>query len=469
MRLDLETPKGIVDLIELKASLLQKMMHLSSRVAELHGYEAAFPPLIEFKKILSVKSSEELAEGLFSVIENTQIRKLTNEPAELDDFKYALRFDATIGSSRIVASQYLKFVKPVKFYYVGPMWRDEDTKRTRLREFWQFGIELIGPEGAIADAEVIWVLNDFFKGTGIKDYRIKVSDRGLINALLSYLTVPEEEKIRLIFLRALDKTEKMTIEEINNYIDESYQKLSNEIKEQMNESKAKETFQELLDLMTIKGDSEERLNTLAEIITSNQGQESLKKLKEVFKISKMMGMEETVEFDTSIVRGLDYYTGIVFEVEADYSGGSLAGGGRYDDLVGMLGSQEVPAAGFSIGLNRVIDCLMEQEPREKDPRAKCGILPLSKNMLERSFMLAEELRKEGIATEMVTKLKKSGEKFENLPKRFDKLDRLGIEYAILVGERDVKKEQYTIRNLKESEEITGTIEEVLEFIKKHRN
>ncbi|MCG3217887.1 MAG: histidine--tRNA ligase [Candidatus Heimdallarchaeota archaeon] len=460
MRLDLDTPKGTTDIIEIKASLLQKMMHLSSRVAELHGYEPVFPPLMEFKKILSVKSSEELAEGLFSVIENTQIRKLTSEPAELDDFKYALRFDATIGSSRIVASQYLKFVKPVKFYYVGPMWRDEDTKRTRLREFWQFGIELIGPEGALADAEVIWVLNDFFKETGIKDFRIKVSDRGLINALLSYLGVPEEEEIRLIFLRALDKTEKMTIEEVNSYIDESYQKLSSETKEEINETKAKEIFEELLDIMTIKGDSEERLETLAKMVTSELGKESLKKLKEVFEICKKMGMEKTVEFDTSIVRGLDYYTGIVFEVEADYSGGSLAGGGRYDNLVGLLGGQEVPAAGFAIGLNRVIDCLVEQEPREKEPRAKCGILPLNEKMLERAFKLADELRKEGITIELETK-------FGRLGTRFDKLDRLGIENAILVGEKDAKNEQYTIRNLKESEEITGTTEEVIKFIKKH--
>ena len=103
MRLDLDTPKGTVDIIDIKASLLQEMMHLSSRVAELHGYEIVYPPLIEFKKILSVKSSEELAEGLFSVIENSQIKKLLDEPAELDDFKYALRFDATIGSSRIIA------------------------------------------------------------------------------------------------------------------------------------------------------------------------------------------------------------------------------------------------------------------------------------------------------------------------------------------------------------------------------
>ncbi len=460
MRLDLDTPKGTTDIIEIKASLLQKMMHLSSRVAELHGYEPVFPPLMEFKKILSVKSSEELAEGLFSVIENTQIRKLTSEPAELDDFKYALRFDATIGSSRIVASQYLKFVKPVKFYYVGPMWRDEDTKRTRLREFWQFGIELIGPEGALADAEVIWVLNDFFKETGIKDFRIKVSDRGLINALLSYLGVPEKEEIRLIFLRALDKTEKMTIEEVNSYIDESYQKLSSETKEEINETKAKEIFEELLDIMTIKGDSEERLETLAKMVTSELGKESLKKLKEVFEICKKMGMEKTVEFDTSIVRGLDYYTGIVFEVEADYSGGSLAGGGRYDNLVGLLGGQEVPAAGFAIGLNRVIDCLVEQEPREKEPRAKCGILPLNEKMLERAFKLADELRKEGITIELETK-------FGRLGTRFDKLDRLGIENAILVGEKDAKNEQYTIRNLKESEEITGTTEEVIKFIKKH--
>ncbi|MHA1911535.1 MAG: histidine--tRNA ligase [Candidatus Kariarchaeaceae archaeon] len=460
MRLDLDTPKGTVDLIELKASLLQKMMHLSSKVAELHGYEPVFPPLIEFKKILSIKSSEELAEGLFSVIENTQIKKLKSEPAELDDFKYGLRFDATIGSARIVASQYLKFVKPVKFYYVGPMWRDEDTKRTRLREFWQFGIELIGSEGALADAEVIWVLNDFFKETGIKEFRIKVSDRGLINALLSYLAVPEEEELRLIFLRALDKTEKMTLEEVNNYIGESYKKISNETKEKMSEAKAKETFEELLDLMKIKGDSEERLETLAKMIISEQGQESLKKLKEVFEISKKMGMEKTVEFDTSIVRGLDYYTGIVFEVDAKYSGGSLAGGGRYDNLVELLGGQEVPAAGFAIGLNRIIDCIIEQEPREKEPRAKCGILPLNEKMLERSFKLAEELRKEGITIEMEMK-------FGRLGTRFDKLDRLGIEYAILVGEKDAENEQYTIRNLKESDEITGTTEKVLKFIKKH--
>ncbi|HWR81795.1 MAG TPA: histidine--tRNA ligase [Candidatus Deferrimicrobium sp.] len=440
--------KGFKDMLPAEMVLREQLISQIKAVYESYGFVPLSTPALEYKEVLLGYGDEASKQIYFF-----------QEP---DGCQVGLRFDLTVPLSRVVA-QYPDLPRPFKRYQIQPVWRYDKPDPGRFREFIQFDIDTVGTDSVIADAEIISAIHDSLKQLGLV-FRVRFSNRKILNSLLVFAGIPAG--LEHSVFRVLDKLEKQGIESVklelgSGRTDESGAKIAG------------------LGLRPAQIDKMERFLALPQ---RNRG-EALQSVKDLFQdvagatagIRELEDIHRYLEavaidssaaaIDLSIARGLDYYTGPVFEAiltdEAAAGIGSVMGGGRYDDLIGNFTGQPVPATGASIGVDRLVAAVQRLEGFEMRPStADVIVVVMEAERIIEYAELAHRLRREGINTELYTGGATS------IGKQLKYADRQQIPVAVIVGSDELASGQVSIKDLRKIKQEKVSIAAREEWVEK---
>lgn len=404
--------KGTRDFYPADSRLARYLFGAWSKVAERFGYEQYEGPLLELSDLYRAKSGEELV--------NEQTYSFTDRGGR----EVTIRPELTPTTARMVAARQQELAYPLRWYAIGNFWRYERPQHGRLREFWQLNVDLIGAEGAEADAEIIRVADSIMRALGATPdmYTIRLNNRKLLSLLMGeYLGLDIEQSHLLSKL--LDRKAKM-----------SEVAFTAQAKTIVGEDSDK-----LMDLLQI----DKIENLPANVVESGQGEE----LRQLYNKLAEYGIKN-VQFDLTLMRGFDYYTGMVFEVfDTDPANArAIFGGGRYDELTGIFGAPDIPAVGFGLGDVTLADFLKTHLLLPSPASSTKVYVVVLGDYLVQAQQLASSLRKAGINVAVDISARKAGEQVKKAVKD-------QIPYALFVGEEEVTSKKYTLKNLaKESEQ-----------------
>ena len=396
------TLKGFRDLMPDQAVRRERMVRVVSAVFRAHGYRPIETPALEFAEILKGKGGEESDKQLY----------------EFDDAgkrRVALRFDLTVPLARFVAEHEGKLPFPFRRYHVGPVWRGERPQKGRYREFLQCDADLVGATGDAADAEMLVVIAAAYKALDVGTIVLRFNDRRVLAGLLERL---DAAALAAPVLRALDKLDKQGAEAV--------------AKEMQTAGLSAESADTLLDLAAMGTDDADTLASLDRAVQGSAiGEEGVAALGRVRDLAIASGVDpQLLRVDPRIARGLDYYTGIVFEAHfADAPGfGSVGGGGRYDDLAGLYTKSRLPGVGGSIGIDRLLAAVEEREGGTAAyASSDAMVVHPGAERLDVAFAFAAGLRARGLSAEVFPEPRKHGAQMRYA-------DRLGIRFVFTPDE-----------------------------------
>ena len=375
-----------------------------------------------------------------------------------DEQWLSLRYDLTAPLARFVAENFDQLPKPYRRWAAGPVWRNEKLGPGRFREFWQCDADTIGSASPAADAELMAMACEAMEACGVArgSYVIKASTRKLLNAVLAAVGVPEENTAtRLTILRAIDKLDRLGPEGVRALLGAGRKDESGDFTKGAGLS-ADAAEKVMAFVATARGDRTATLNALANAVQGNDT--GLEDLTAIDAVLRNLGVDDaSVEFDPGIVRGLEYYTGAVYEIDLlgetkDEDGktiriGSVGAGGRYDDLVARFRGERIPAAGISIGVSRLASALNARTAEADGPVV---ILALEADQMASYFAIAAELRNAGVTTEVYLGAGRFGAQLKYADKRNSPL-------AIIIGSDEREKGEVTIKDLKLGAQLSKAI------------
>ena len=384
-----------------------------------------------------------------------------------DEQWLSLRYDLTAPLARFVAENYDTLPKPFRRYQSGSVFRNEKPGPGRFREFTQCDADTVGAGGAVADAEMIMLAAEVARAAGLSDgqYAVRVNNRKLLDGLLEAAGIPgtdEGAAQRLNVLRSVDKLDRLGADGVEALLGEGREDESGAFVQGV--GLAPDAIRAVLGFTTAskpdRGDTVAALDAL--VGGTDRGKQGVDELRQIDALLSATGFDsDRVSFDTSVVRGLGYYTGPVFELELladirDRKGrpvriGSIGGGGRYDDLVSRFRGQPVPATGFSFGVSRFVSALERMEAIAADAPPPVIITVFDKALLPDYFRLAARLREDGIRAEVFTGA-------GNVTKQLKYADRRGVRLAVLIGSDEAEAGQVTIKDLPLGAEMAKAIE-----------
>ncbi|MBT6774436.1 histidine--tRNA ligase [Candidatus Woesearchaeota archaeon] len=405
------TARGVQDSPPEEKIIKNQVINTLKEVFELYGFAPLETPIIERYETLAAK---------FAAGESSDIMKETFTLTDQGKRNLGLRFDLTVPLARFIAmNPTLKM--PFKRFEMGVVFRDGPIKAGRVRQFWQCDVDTIGSKSMLADAEILATIETGFNKLKL-DTIIKVNNRKLLNGILEQAKIEDKETAII----AIDKLAKIGMKGVTEeLLQKDFQK------KQINA--IFKLIQENISLAKLKTQ-----------IKTEEGQEGIKELEELFSYLRIMGIK-SVKFDVSLARGLAYYTGTIFEafLKKGTITSSLAAGGRWDKMIGdfMGGNRIVPAVGGSFGIVPIIESIKEKEQLTKRTLAKVLVIPI--NTQKQSLQIVEQLRNENINADF--DLNGRG-----MSKNLKYANALGIPYAIIIGDDEMKKNKVLLRDM-----ITG--------------
>lgn len=408
-----QPPKGTRDFLPEEAINFFKLIEIVRRIFEEYGFDPIITPAFESFELLAAKG------GLGETVKN-EIYYFKDK----SDRELGLRFDMTMPLARVVSSN-PQMTKPFKRYVIDKVWRYDNPQAMRWREFWQADVDVVGSDSVLADVECLAAVCKIFSELGFKEYFIRVSNRKLLDSLLAKL-VPKNKIVEVF--RILDKHEKIGIEEVK------------------------------IELNSIGVDGKEVIKILTDKTTDISSFVGGREIKELFEYAKAYGIDEKLRLDLSLVRGLEYYTGMVFEV---YAGAkvSCGGGGRYDNLVEVVGGMKMPATGISLGLDRIFEVMKEKKMFEmKKTGTKVFVANVDEKMKIKAIEIGQQLRKKEIncQTDLMDR---------DLTKQLEYADSLGIPFVIIVGEKELKEKKFKLKDMKKKSERELRLDEIEKLLR----
>ncbi|MFH1447673.1 MAG: histidine--tRNA ligase [Candidatus Micrarchaeota archaeon] len=412
--MELRTPRGMRDFMPAQMNARNAVISVVERVFRRYGYEPLETPALENMEILDVKCGEDTNKQIYRV----------------EDGKLGMRFDLTVPLARVVASNQ-SLPKPFKRYCIGKVWRREEPQKGRFREFLQADVDIIGSSKMECDAELLACASECLKKLGFKDFRIRVNNRKILDSIITGVGITAASAA---VFRTLDKLEKIGEKGVNDELVEM--------------GVGKDSVKKLMEIISQKGDNEEILKNVG-----GYGENGIRELEELVALCNTYCLEN-VSVDLSLVRGLDYYTGPVFEISAGGGVGSIAGGGRYDNLIGVYSGVDVPAVGISLGIERIMALLGEGD--EKSCVEIC-IAAVKPEFYPNAIAVAQELRASGMNVQVDLMGR-------NLRKQFDYANSKKIMFIGVIGQREAEKDMITVRNLETGEEKVVSPKEVRKIV-----
>ncbi|MCX8204566.1 MAG: histidine--tRNA ligase [Candidatus Nezhaarchaeota archaeon] len=431
--LELRRPRGTKDLLPEEAIKYDHVINIVKRVFESYGFDEAQTPAIELWSVLTAKCGEEVKRQVFKI-----------EGGEL-----GLRFDLTVGLARMVASN-PTLPKPFKRYFISKAWRHEEPQSGRLREFWQADVDIVGVASPQADAEVLAVAINCLKSLGLSDFVVRISNRKILDTLAKLCGVPPSKTLQTF--RAIDKLDKVGVEGV---------------REELRLRELGKAADSLLEAISLKGPIGKVAKEVEVMVKGDKlGLEGLEELREVARLAEVYGYADLLLLDLSLARGLDYYTGVVFELNVkgeEGKVGSVAGGGRYDNLVELLGGPPTPATGISLGLDRLVEVLKRtgKLPSVKT-KTKAFVATAGDDVREEGLRIAMKLRGMGVSCEVDLMSRK-------LDRQLKYVDSKGIRYVIIVGRREVEEGVFRLRDMFERREVILSWDQLVKEVAGHGN
>lgn len=390
-----QTLKGFRDFLPGETRKRQFVINKLKGVFESFGFEPLETPALEYEEVLLGKYGEEGDKLMYRFTDN-------------GGRKVALRYDQTVPLARVAAQYQNELPMPFKRYQIQPVWRAENPQKGRFREFLQCDIDTVGSDSPLSDAEVIATVVKSLKQLGFKNFKIIINDRNIFSNLIKRDIF--SEKTLQIVIRAMDKLKKIGREAVLNEMIE-------------------------------KGIPSEQATYAIQTIEDMQPTENLQK---IFGLLLELGIDQSqFEFSPTLARGLDYYTGMIFEVEAEgYTVGSVAGGGRYDNLVGLFAGQGIPAVGVAYGFDRIVEAMTQLNLFPADlATTKVLVTVFSPELEQKSIDVANHLRQEDINTELWL------DPEAKLDKQLKYADQKNIPYAVIIGPEETEADKVTLKNL----------------------
>ena len=430
---EMRTVRGMRDLMGPEMQVKNYLMATAVEIFELYGYEPLDSPVMELWETLSTKGGEEVEAETF---------KFTDK----GEREVGLRFDLTVPLARIVATN-PHLPKPFKRYALGKAWRYDRPQAGRYREFEQADVDIVGTSSPAADAEVVLIALEFLKRVLGSDYLIRINNRKVLRGMTEKAGVTDD--LAFECFRAIDKLDKIGRDGVLKELDER--------------GIGKEQSSFLIDAITIKGRGTEVLNQFRDLLEGSKiGIEGVDELSLMAEIFEESGVAEWIEFDMSLARGLDYYTGPVFE--GRYLGkpavGSILGGGRYDNLIEKFGGQATPATGISLGIGRLIEVVLARGTgKELTKQLDVFIAPIKRPMLRYATSFQTLLVQANVSCE-VDLMDRS------LKRLLQQADLKNAKFTVIVGERDIAKGEASVRNMTTKETKQIKTEELLAYLLK---
>ena len=429
--MEFERPRGTRDFLFEEMRQRKEAENTLRRVFENYGFGEVQTPLFEDLKLFTTKSGEEIVDQLYN-FKDKGGRDLT------------LRPEITAPISRLYLNEMQKSAKPIKLYYYGSCFRYERPQKGRFRQFWQFGCELIGAKSPEGEAEVIAMCNSSLEALGITTAEINVNHLGIIRGLFKHFDIDEATQREIMIV--IDKGDKELLKE----------SLIGENPIIKDNSELNEVLLKLIDMV---GDSS-IISNIEELVSPyEEARDALEEFKELVDTLKSFQVTN-YKLNLGVARGLDYYTGIVFEVYVQGLGAQkqVCGGGTYN-LVKLFGGEDVASTGFALGFDRLMNAIEELGgKKELPPMVNTYVAAISDSTRQKAFEITQNLRNADIPTEVDLSRKK-------FKKILSYANKLNVKNVVLVGERDLEEGNVTVKDMESGEQEIVTVEDVAEYIK----
>ena len=446
-------PKGTRDFSPMEMAKRNYIFDTIKQVYQLYGFQQIATPAMETLGTLMGKYGEEGDKLLFKVLNSGDfLTKVSDEElGERNALHLAaklcekgLRYDLTVPFARYVVMHREELQLPFKRYQMQPVWRADRPQKGRYREFWQFDGDIVGSDSLLNEVELMQIVDTVFSRFGVR-VQIKINNRKILSGIAE--VIGAAEKIVDITV-AIDKLDKIGLDNVNE--------------ELRGDGLSEEQIAKLQPIITLEGTNDEKLNTIAEVLaTSETGLKGVEELRYILDVLKTTSLKNEIQLDLTLARGLNYYTGAIFEVKAlDVPMGSILGGGRYDNLTGIFGMPGISGVGISFGIDRIFDVLNALDCYPKDAVVGTQLLFINFGEMETAYCLptVAKAREAGIRTEIFPDSSK-------MKKQMSYANAKQIPFVALAGENEMTEGKLTLKNMLTGEQQLLTPEQLIETVK----
>ncbi|QQX76582.1 MULTISPECIES: histidine--tRNA ligase [Aequorivita] len=448
-------PKGTRDFNPEEVTRRNYIFNVIKETFSLFGFQPIETPSFENSETLMGKYGEEGDRLIFKILNSGDFLSKVNEKlySEKDSNKItskisekALRYDLTVPFARYVVQHQNEITFPFKRYQIQPVWRADRPQKGRFREFFQCDADVVGSTSLWQEVEFVQLYDAVFNKLGLKDVAIKINNRKVLSGIAE--TIGAEDRL-IDFTVALDKLDKIGEEGVK--------------REMREKGISDEALQKLQPLFSFKGNNEEKLNSLKDLLRGSQmGMKGVKELEFITENIEVLGLQTaSLNIDVTLARGLNYYTGAIFEVAApaEVSMGSIGGGGRYDDLTGIFGLKEMSGVGISFGLDRIYLVLEELNlfPETVSQNSKALFINFGEKEALYAMKAITGLRNAGIKTELYPDATKMG-------KQMGYADKRNIPFTVLAGEKEMNAQSFTLKNMKSGDQSQVSFTELSQIL-----
>ena len=446
-------PKGTRDFSPMEMAKRNYIFDTIKQVYQLYGFQQIETPAMETLGTLMGKYGEEGDKLLFKVLNSGDfLTKVSDEELlERNALHLAaklcekgLRYDLTVPFARYVVMHREELQLPFKRYQMQPVWRADRPQKGRYREFWQFDGDIVGSDSLLNEVELMQIVDTVFSRFGVR-VQIKINNRKILSGIAE--VIGAADKIVDITV-AIDKLDKIGLDNVNE--------------ELRGDGLSENQIAKLQPIITLEGTNDEKLNTIAEVLaTSETGLKGVEELRYILDVLKTTSLKNEIQLDLTLARGLNYYTGAIFEVKAlDVPMGSILGGGRYDNLTGIFGMPGISGVGISFGIDRIFDVLNALDCYPKDAVVGTQLLFINFGEKETAYCLptVAKAREAGIRTEIFPDSSK-------MKKQMSYANAKQIPFVALAGENEMAEGKLTLKNMLTGEQQLLTPEQLIETVK----
>ena len=446
-------PKGTRDFSPMEMAKRNYIFDTIKQVYQLYGFQQIETPAMETLGTLMGKYGEEGDKLLFKVLnsgdfltkvsdEELQERNALHLAAKLCE--KGLRYDLTVPFARYVVMHREELQLPFKRYQMQPVWRADRPQKGRYREFWQFDGDIVGSDSLLNEVELMQIVDTVFSRFGVR-VQIKINNRKILSGIAE--VIGAAEKIVDITV-AIDKLDKIGIDNVNQELRE--------------DGLSEEQIEKLQPIISLEGTNDAKLDTIAQVLAASEtGLKGVEETRFILDTLKTVGLKNEIQLDLTLARGLNYYTGAIFEVKAlDVQIGSITGGGRYDNLTGIFGMPGISGVGISFGVDRIYDVLNTLDCYPKDATNGTQLLFINFGDRETAYCLpaVAKAREAGIRTEIFPDSSK-------MKKQMSYANAKQIPFVALAGENEIAAGKLTLKNMLSGEQQLLNIEEIINIVK----
>lgn len=444
--------KGTRDFSPAEMSKRNYIFNTIKEVYALYGYQQIETPSLETLQTLMGKYGEEGDKLLFKVLNSGDfLNKVSDEELqERNVLKLAskicekgLRYDLTVPFARYVVMHHDEIQFPFKRYQIQPVWRADRPQKGRYREFYQCDADVVGSDSLLNEVELMQIVDEVFTRFGVR-VLLKINNRKILTGIAE--VIGAADKIVDITV-AIDKLDKIGLEGVNQ--------------ELANSGIDADAIEKLQPIISLQGTNEEKLKTIGEVLKDSEiGLKGVEEVSYILKVLKSVGLHHEIELDLTLARGLNYYTGAIFEVKAlDVEIGSITGGGRYDNLTGIFGKPGLSGVGISFGADRIYDVLhaLNRYPKETIGGTQLLFINFGDQETAYCLPLVNEARRQGVCTELFPDAVK-------MKKQMSYANAHEIPYVALAGENEMKENKITLKDMRSGEQKLLSKDDLIPFL-----